>query len=104
MNAGPVRRCADQVHIAKFHMQMNSGLQGRRRGVLWSQPSAVQVRAGVVDSVILCGLFCVHAKSLQSCLTLCDPTDCSPPISSAHRISQARILEWVAISFSRGSS
>ena len=34
----------------------------------------------------------------QSCLTLCDPMNCSPPGSSAHGISQARILEWVAIS------
>ena len=40
----------------------------------------------------------------QSCPTLCDPVDCSPPGSSVHRILQARILEWVAISFSRGSS
>ena len=40
----------------------------------------------------------------QSCLTLCDPMDCSLPGSSTHGISQARILEWVAISFSRGSS
>ena len=40
----------------------------------------------------------------QSCLTLCNPMDCSSPGSSVHRISQARILEWVAISFSRGSS
>ena len=40
----------------------------------------------------------------QSCLTLCDPVDCSPPGSSVHEIFQARILEWVAISFARGSS
>ena len=40
----------------------------------------------------------------QSCLALCDPTDCSPPGSSVCGISQARMLEWVAISFSRGSS
>ena len=40
----------------------------------------------------------------QSCLTLCDPMDCSPPGSSVHGISQARILERIAISFSRGSS
>ena len=39
----------------------------------------------------------------QSCPTLCDPVDCSPPGSSVHGILQARILEWVAISFSRGS-
>ena len=47
---------------------------------------------------------CMHAKSLQSCDTLCDPTDCSPPGSSIRGILQARILEWVPISFSRGSS
>ena len=38
----------------------------------------------------------------QLCLTLCDPMDCSLPSSSVHGISQARILEWFAISFSRG--
>ena len=42
-------------------------------------------------------------KSLQSCLTLCDPMDCSPPGSSVHGILQARILEWLAISYSRQS-
>ena len=40
----------------------------------------------------------------QSCPTLCDPMDCSPPGSTVHVILQARILEWVAIVFSRGSS
>ena len=40
----------------------------------------------------------------KSCPTFCDPMDCSPPGSSLHGISQARILEWVAISFCRGSS
>ena len=41
------------------------------------------------------------AKSLQSCPTLCDPMDSSPPGSSIHRILQVRILEWVAIFFSK---
>ena len=40
------------------------------------------------------------AKSLQSCPTLCDPMDCSPPGFSVHGILQARTLEWGAISFS----
>ena len=40
------------------------------------------------------------AKSLQSCPTLCDPIDGSPPGSSVHRIFQARVLEWGAIAFS----
>ena len=57
---------------------------------------------------------CAHRQSpcpllllLFSCQVMsdsCDPMDCSPPGSSVHGISQARILEWVAISFSRGSS
>ena len=46
----------------------------------------------------------MHAKTLQSCLTLCDPMDYSLPVSSFHGILQTRIPEWVAISFSRGSS
>ena len=45
-----------------------------------------------------------YAKSFHLCLTLCDPTDCSPPGSSDHGILQARILKWVAMPSSRGSS
>ena len=45
-----------------------------------------------------------HAQLLQSCPTLCDLMDCSPPGSSVHGILQARILEWVAMPSSRGSS
>ena len=40
------------------------------------------------------------AKLLQSCPTLCDPMDCSPPGSSVHGIFQAGVLEWGAIAFS----
>ena len=55
----------------------------------------------------MCVCFCMQvcmyaaaaAKSLQSCPTLCDPMDCSPPGFSIHGILQARTLEWVAISF-----
>ena len=50
-------------------------------------------------AIALCeSLLCSVA---QLCLTLCDPMDCSPPGSSVHGIFQARILEWVAVSFSR---
>ena len=45
---------------------------------------------------------CMHAKLPQLCPTLCDPMYHSPPGSSVHGILQARILEWVAIPFSRG--
>ena len=46
----------------------------------------------------------MHAKSLQSCPTLCNAMDYNPPGSSVHGIIQARILKWVAISCPRGSS
>jgi len=49
-------------------------------------------------------LWCMHAKLLQSCPTLCNPMDCNPSGSSVHGILQARTLGWVAISSSRGSS
>ena len=49
--------------------------------------------------------WCMRARRVsQSCPTLCNPMDCSPPGSSAHGISKARILEWVAMPSSRGSS
>ena len=48
----------------------------------------------------------IHSESevAQSCPTLCEPMDCSLPGSSVHGIFQAIVLEWIAISFSRGSS
>ena len=46
---------------------------------------------------------CLHVESLQSCLTLWEPKDCSPPGSSVHGILQASILEWVPMPSSRGS-
>ena len=45
-----------------------------------------------------------ESEVAQLCLTLCDPMDCSLLDSSVHGIFQTRVLEWVAISFSRGSS
>ena len=45
-----------------------------------------------------------ESEVAQSCLTLRNPVDCSPPGSSVHGILQARILEWVALPFSRASS
>ena len=56
------------------------------------------------DKYHMIWLICMHAKSRQSCLTLCDPMDSSLPGSSVHGILQARILEWVAISFSRATT
>ena len=59
---------------------------------------------GLVEDTELSICVCVYAKLLQSCLTLCDPMDCSPPGSSDHGILQVRILEWVAMLSSRAPS
>ena len=50
------------------------------------------------------GQFCLACMHAQSCLTLFNHMDCSPPGSLVHGIFQARILEWVAVSSTRGSS
>ena len=65
--------------------------------------------ATLTCNIVLCAHTHTHTYekcrwSRQSCLTLCDPVDCSPPSFSTHGIFQARVLEWVAIPFSRGSS
>ena len=60
----------------------------------------------MVFPVVMCG--CEKGRSesevSQSCPTLCDPMDCSLPGSSIHGIFQTTVLEWVALSFVRGSS
>ena len=56
-----------------------------------------------VDQTLSVSTYCVCVSVTQSCPTLCDPMDCSPPGSSVRGILQARTLEWVAILYSRGS-
>ena len=67
----------------------------RARRAVWTLSSGFQVSLNPV---------CVHAKSLQLGPTLCEHMDCSLPGSSVHGILQARMLEWVAMPSSRGSS
>ena len=57
---------------------------------------------GCLDNLVLQGCPKIKVSAAQSCLTLCDPVYCSPPVSSVHGILKARILVWVAMSFSRG--
>ena len=66
-------------------------------GVIWHLPF-FDISFSMTPFVWVC------ARSLQSCLTLCDSMDYSPPGSSVHGILQTRMLEWVAVSFSKGSS
>ena len=73
-----------------------SGLRQHQLIIQYGSPWAT-----VKVSACLCSL---RVLVTQSCPTLCDPMDCSPPGSSILGILQARILEWIAIPFSRGSS
>ena len=74
----------------------------------WFCPPHEQIRSGTDLSLCLFWVMLQYllewARLVQSCPTLCDLMDCSPPGSSVHRIFQARILEWVSISSSKGSS
>ena len=63
----------------------------------------IQVRTSFLATIFTTTV-CMHANSLESCLTLCNPVDCSMPGSSVHGILQARILKWVAVPSSKGSS
>ena len=67
------------------------------------KPASSALASGFFTTKLQVSL-CLHAKSLQSCPILCDPMDCSLPGSSVHGILQTRILEWVAMPSSRGSS
>ena len=79
-------------------------------GAQWSEAPLLNIICGLLepglwDSLLeerqVCQSMC--AKSFQLCPTLCNLMDCNPSGSSVHGILQARILEWVAVSFSRGS-
>ena len=75
-------------------------------GTLWRDVEEVVllVMKGISESgeaLSVCAVLCFVA---QSCPTLCKPVGCSLPGSSVHGILQTRILQWVAMPFSRGSS
>ena len=64
----------------------------------------MQLTAAPMSVCVCVCVYKVKVKVTQSCLTLFNPTDYKPPGSFVHGILQSRILEWVALPFSRGSS
>ena len=80
---------------APCHQIQMFGNYPRLRSLLPSRSQRKQTARLCIVSAMLC-----YAKSLQSCPTLCDPIDGSPPGSPVPGILQARTMEWVAISFS----
>ena len=67
--------------------------------VFFKQPYRILFYVSMIEHLLK-----LRSEVTQLCLTLCNPMDCSLPGSSVHGIFQARILEWVAMSFSRRSS
>ena len=86
---------ANNTWLLSFHVHYT---QSPKQGhISWSSRELL-VRSLTLGSMLAAAA--AAAKSLQSCLTLCNPTDGSPPDSAVPGILQARTLEWVAISFS----
>ena len=85
--------------LSKYSPVLGQSPEGHLRVELWASPPS-QGTLPINSSLLKVK---VKVKSLSR-VRLCDPMDCSPPGSSVHWILQARILEWIAISFSRGSS
>ena len=85
-------------HLAIQGVQIPSFVSNLRLHTLSGQNNNIKNRSDIITHSVL------HTKSLQACLTLCDPMDCILPGSFVHGILQARIPEWVAMPFSRASS
>ena len=84
----------DCSHEIKRHLLLGRKATTNIDSILKSRDITLPTKACIVK----------EKEVAQSCPTLCDPVDCSPPGSSVHGIFQARTQEWGAISFSRGSS
>ena len=98
----------DCSHEVRRHWLLGRNVMTQLGSSLKSRDITLPTKVHLVKAVVLpvvmhgCESWTMKkaAKSLQSCLTLCDLMDCSLPGSSVHGIFQARILEWVAIAFS----
>ena len=93
-----VAKSRTQLRDLHFTCFLNYYLPSKKSTLCCLRPVSCSVRSTVSMP------FAVLCLVAQSCLTLWDPMDCSPPGSSVHGILQARILEWVAMLSSRGSS
>ena len=95
---------AGLAHTSHYSLERGPGLFITFHSLQNLYPQLVSPRLLITSKVVYTVNMYAAAKSLQSCLTLCGPMDCSLPGSSVHGILQARMLEWVAVSFSRGLS
>ena len=124
-NAGDTRDSGSISRLGRFPGEGNGNLlqyscleNSMDRGAWWArgpwchkESNATEHTCTCIPSIhssihpfIICIQIDVKVLVAQSYLTLCAPMDCGPPGSSVHGIFQARILEWGATSYSRGSS
>ena len=94
-----------QATQAQIDEDIQDEIQERKTAIKWVGDQLIDVQKQVMlkwdwNSTQFCVAAVAAAKSLQSCPTLCDPIDGSPPGSPIPGILQARTLEWVAIAFS----
>ena len=98
---------AELAHTSHYSLERGQGLFITFHSLQNLYPQLVSPRLLITcysSKVVYTVNIYAAAKSLQSCPTLYNPMDCRLPGSSVHGILQARILEWVAMLFSRGSS
>ena len=88
------------THEVAHNVSLDSSSKGYDKSITHGRSKMTQTQCDNAGSLMLnrlSGDVLCWAQSTQSCLTLCDLMDCSPPGSSVHGVSQAIILEWVAI-------
>ena len=100
---GVLSPCEQEPEGFRCCLCLTGSTRSLRRGGCGPRPPAWRGKS-LLETENLLLVAGIRAKSLQSCPTLCDLMDCSPPGFSVRGILQARILEWVAMSSSRGSS
>ena len=100
----------DYSHEIKTHLLLERKAMTNLDSIVKSRDITLLTKLCLVKAmvfpVVMCGCEKGGSESevFKSCLTLCDPMDCSLPGSSIYGIFQTRVLEWVALSFVRGSS
>ena len=95
----------DCSHEIKRHLLLGRKAMTNLDSILKSRDMTLPTKVHLVKAMVfLVLMYGCESEIAQSCPTLCDPIDCSLPGCSVHGIFQAIVLEWIAISFSRGSS
>ena len=95
----------DCSHEIKRHLLLGRKVMINLDSIFKSKDITLPTKVRLVKAMVFpVVMYVCESEAAQSCLTLCNPMDCGLSGSSVHGIFQARVLEWIAVSFSRGSS